>query len=299
MPCATLILLTAVQSLDTEQLEAAQNGGAPYYNRVWFIVLPHLSRAIAVVILLNFILAWHEAFWPLNLTARKGRTAHGHHRELFQTRGPVLRKTLGSLDKGDCADPDTWMVQPETTSLRPEVRRCKVGKATMGRIELKKVLKSFGATELNPPLDLMIEDGEFPMRMADKIDALQAVVIEQVGTLLELDHTPRNKFVACFIRAPKMNLTEGTEATKHDARTIGIRPEHLTVSTTSGDWQDTVGIAEHLGSDTFIHIHGFAGCDTLTVRAAGDLAVSQGDTIYLTPNAALIHKFDAHGLRMM
>ncbi len=60
-----------MQSLDTEQLEAAQTGGAPYYKRVWFIVLPHLSRAIAVVILLNFILAWHEAFWPVNLTAAK------------------------------------------------------------------------------------------------------------------------------------------------------------------------------------------------------------------------------------
>ena len=136
------------------------------------------------------------------------------------------------------------------------------------------------------------------MTMADKIVVLQAGVIEQVGSPLELYHTPKNKFVAGFIGSPKMNLIEGEEATKRGATTIGIRPEHLTVSTSEGTWQGTVGVAEHLGSDTFIHIHGIPGCDPMTVRAAGDVTVNHGDTVYLTPDANLIHKFDAAGLRM-
>ena len=136
------------------------------------------------------------------------------------------------------------------------------------------------------------------MTMADKIVVLQAGVIEQVGSPLELYHTPRNIFVAGFIGSPKMNLISGDEATKHDAHTIGIRPEHIDVSTTEGQWQGTVGVAEHLGSDTFIHIHGIAGCDPMTVRASGDVAVKHGDTVYLTPNASQIHKFGADGLRM-
>jgi len=59
-----------------------------------------------------------------------------------------------------------------------------------------------------------------------------------------------------------------------------------------------VGVAEHLGSDTFIHIHGIAGCDPMTVRASGDVAVKHGDAVYLTPDPALIHKFGADGRRM-
>jgi len=136
------------------------------------------------------------------------------------------------------------------------------------------------------------------MTMADKIVVLQAGVIEQVGSPLELYHTPRNVFVAGFIGSPKMNLIEGPEAAKHGAHTIGIRPEHTEISTTEGLWEGTVGVAEHLGSDTFIHIHGIEGCDPMTVRASGDVAVKHGDTVYLTPKADQIHKFGTDGLRM-
>ena len=55
LPFATLILLTAVQSLDGEQLEAAEMDGAPFLSRFWFIILPHLSRAITIVILIQTI----------------------------------------------------------------------------------------------------------------------------------------------------------------------------------------------------------------------------------------------------
>ncbi len=55
LPFATLILLTAVQSLDSEKLEAAEIDGAPAFARFRFIILPHLSRAITVVILIQTI----------------------------------------------------------------------------------------------------------------------------------------------------------------------------------------------------------------------------------------------------
>ena len=55
LPFATLILLTAIQSLDSEQLEAAEMDGAPPLKRFWFIILPHLSRAITIVILIQTI----------------------------------------------------------------------------------------------------------------------------------------------------------------------------------------------------------------------------------------------------
>ena len=55
LPFATLILLTALQSLDQEQLEAAEMDGASWLNRFWFIMMPHLARAITVVILIETI----------------------------------------------------------------------------------------------------------------------------------------------------------------------------------------------------------------------------------------------------
>ncbi|MEO1749105.1 MAG: ATP-binding cassette domain-containing protein, partial [Pseudomonadota bacterium] len=138
------------------------------------------------------------------------------------------------------------------------------------------------------------------MTMADKIVVLQAGVIEQVGSPLELYKNPRNKFVAGFIGSPKMNFVEGEEAGRLGGSAIGVRPEHIEVSTKAKKdaWKGTVGVAEHLGSDTFIHVHGIEGCDPLTVRTGGEMSVSHGDTVYLTPEAGQIHKFDDKGLRI-
>ncbi|MDN5787359.1 carbohydrate ABC transporter permease [Pseudorhodobacter sp.] len=55
LPFATLILLTAMQSLDSEQLEAAEMDGASWGNRFIYIMVPHLTRAVTVVILIQTI----------------------------------------------------------------------------------------------------------------------------------------------------------------------------------------------------------------------------------------------------
>jgi polyol transport system permease protein len=55
LPFATLILLTALQSLDEEQKEAAGMDGANFIRLFFYITLPHLSRAITVVILIETI----------------------------------------------------------------------------------------------------------------------------------------------------------------------------------------------------------------------------------------------------
>src|SRR5437660_4009656 len=55
LPFATLILLTALQSLDAEQREAAEMDGARALSSFIYITLPHLARPIAVVILIETI----------------------------------------------------------------------------------------------------------------------------------------------------------------------------------------------------------------------------------------------------
>jgi multiple sugar transport system ATP-binding protein len=161
------------------------------------------------------------------------------------------------------------------------------------RLEISELHKKLKTTMV-----YVTHDQVEAMTMADKIVVLQAGVIEQVGGPLELYHKPRNKFVAGFIGSPKMNLIEGPEASKHDATTIGIRPEHVSVSKTEGPWKGVVGVAEHLGSDTFIHVHETGLMDMMTVRINGDIPVTHGDTIFLTPDLEKLHRFDAQGLRI-
>ena len=55
LPFATLILLTAVQSLDRDQLEASEMDGANPLQRFGYIILPHLARAITIVVLIQTI----------------------------------------------------------------------------------------------------------------------------------------------------------------------------------------------------------------------------------------------------
>jgi multiple sugar transport system ATP-binding protein len=136
------------------------------------------------------------------------------------------------------------------------------------------------------------------MTMADKIVVLRAGHIEQVGSPLELYKNPRNQFVAGFIGSPKMNFIEGEEAAKHGAHTIGIRPEHISVSETEGLWSGVVSVSEHLGSDTFFHVHNTGLADSITVRADGEVGFRHGDRIHMTPRDDVIHKFDANGLRL-
>lgn len=55
LPFATLIFMTSLQSMDREQLEAARMDGATYPQQLRYLYLPHLGRAIAVVVMIELI----------------------------------------------------------------------------------------------------------------------------------------------------------------------------------------------------------------------------------------------------
>lgn len=136
------------------------------------------------------------------------------------------------------------------------------------------------------------------MTLADKIVVLDAGRIEQIGSPLELYHSPRNRFVAGFIGSPKMNFIEGAEANNYDgAHAIGIRPEHVSVSTTEGLWAGKVTVAEHMGSDTYLHVQTAHGL--LNVRVDGAFTARNGDQIFLTPDQNQLHRFDNEGLALL
>jgi multiple sugar transport system ATP-binding protein len=160
------------------------------------------------------------------------------------------------------------------------------------RLEIMQMHQDLGATMI-----YVTHDQVEAMTMADRIVVLNRGNIEQVGSPLELYNRPDSLFVAGFIGSPKMNLFSGPEAAKHNATTIGVRPEHLAISKTAGAWPAKIRLAEHLGADTFLHVD--AGQNgMMTVRAEGEYDAHPGAAIFLTPEASRIHRFDANGKAM-
>jgi len=131
------------------------------------------------------------------------------------------------------------------------------------------------------------------MTLADKIVVLNAGRIEQVGGPMELYNSPANEFVAGFIGSPKMNFIEGARLGE-SVKTIGVRPEHISVDPATGDWKGTVVHAEHLGADTNLYLD----CEKaglITVRIFGIYDAEPGAVLYATPQPDRIYRFDADG----
>ena len=135
------------------------------------------------------------------------------------------------------------------------------------------------------------------MTMADKIVVLDRGSVAQVGTPLDLYNRPNGLFVAGFIGSPTMNMIRGPSAEKRGAATIGIRPEHADISTTAGEWPAKVRLAEHLGSDTFVHADA-EGIGALTLRLEGEAPLKVDQRIFVTSREANLHKFDKDGRRI-
>ncbi len=55
LPFATLIFMTALQSMNREQLEAARMDGATYLQQLRYLYIPHLGRPVAVVVMIELI----------------------------------------------------------------------------------------------------------------------------------------------------------------------------------------------------------------------------------------------------
>ncbi|CCV10237.1 ABC transporter ATP-binding protein [Mesorhizobium sp. STM 4661] len=156
------------------------------------------------------------------------------------------------------------------------------------RLEIAQLHRRLKATMI-----YVTHDQVEAMTLADKIVVLNAGRIEQIGGPMELYNSPANEFVAGFIGSPKMNFVDGARLGE-TAKTIGVRPEHLTVDPRSGTWKGTVVHAEHLGADTNLYLD----CEKaglITVRIFGVYNAEPGATLYATPDPAKTYRFGVDG----
>ncbi|MGI9354016.1 MAG: carbohydrate ABC transporter permease [Rhizobiaceae bacterium] len=69
LPIIVWMLYTYFREIPVDILEAARMDGASLRSEILYVLTPMAVPGIASTLLLNFILAWNEAFWTLNLTA--------------------------------------------------------------------------------------------------------------------------------------------------------------------------------------------------------------------------------------
>ena len=151
------------------------------------------------------------------------------------------------------------------------------------------------------------------MTMADKIVVMNAGRIEQIGTPLALYGKPGNLFVAGFIGAPQMNFLNGKVLYKdrhatletnagqislplgfdfapNQNVTLGIRPEHLHVSS-DGEISASVEVVEPMGNET--HVTCLIGKAELRLIDGADSALMPGQAVRLGFDASQAHPFDS------
>ncbi len=159
------------------------------------------------------------------------------------------------------------------------------------------------------------------MTLADRIVVLNAGLVEQVGTPMELYLHPDNLFVAQFIGSPAMNVVpcvieaggetsvvraEGgnpvttdvaiPDSAKGSKGMVGVRPEDLKLAN-GGEtiFTGTVEIVEKLGEVTLIYVKVGNYEEPVLAKLVGIVDVNRGDTVELAALSKDLHVFDGKG----
>ena len=184
------------------------------------------------------------------------------------------------------------------------------------RAEIAKLHRDLGATMI-----YVTHDQVEAMTLADRIAVLDGGVVRQFGAPMDLYRYPDNLFVAGFIGSPKMNFipvkalsasadtitlngegldaltvaAKGAEILPSTALTLGIRPEHITISHgATTRHQGSVVLLERLGHQIFIEV-ATPGGYSVTALIDGEEEVELGQTVGLTYDANKCHLFDKNG----
>jgi multiple sugar transport system ATP-binding protein len=161
------------------------------------------------------------------------------------------------------------------------------------RLELAQLHRELGAAMI-----YVTHDQIEAMTLADRIVVMHAGRVQQVGTPAQLYNEPANLFVAGFIGSPRMNFIDGAAARAGGAHTLGVRPEHLQLTTEAPRWQGRVRHFEYLGSDGYLFVT-TDDAGELTVRTPGDrVPAAIGERVGVAPVGERVLRFDERGVRM-
>ncbi|MDE1159923.1 MAG: sn-glycerol-3-phosphate import ATP-binding protein UgpC [Neorhizobium sp.] len=170
------------------------------------------------------------------------------------------------------------------------------------RGEIKRLQRRLGTTSI-----YVTHDQLEAMTLADRLVVLNGGRIEQVGSPLDVYHTPASTFVASFIGSPAMNLVKGElhgdklaigpsvidlngYAPTSGAVTVGLRAEDLRLASEGEEALPfRVDYTEELGAQRLVH--GSLGDQSLTIALSAATELSQDMRIVIDP--AKLHFFSA------
>lgn len=229
------------------------------------------------------------------------------------------QKQRVALGRAMARNPQVFLMDEPLSNLDAKLR-------TETRTQIVNLQRKLGITTI-----YVTHDQVEAMTMGDRIAVMNAGQLQQVASPLELYNYPANRFVAEFIGSPPMNflpvqvkaplliqhpqfrltLPENWETSlqPYDGRsvTLGIRPEHLSVSLPAPkNLPVRVTHVEALGSETYLTVNltntSFAEPTTdliigqnsapIQVRIEPDRPVSVGELLWLAITPDKVHLFD-------
>jgi sn-glycerol 3-phosphate transport system ATP-binding protein len=153
------------------------------------------------------------------------------------------------------------------------------------RLEIQKLHRELGITSL-----FVTHDQVEAMTLAQRMMVMNAGAMEQFGTPEEVYNRPASTFVASFIGSPPMNLLKSAPDGK-TGQILGIRPEHLDISTDNNGWTLTVEAIELLGAERLVYA--LLNDERVIIRVdEHQPSPTIGSTIYAIPRADKVHHFD-------
>ena len=163
------------------------------------------------------------------------------------------------------------------------------------RLEIKQLQRRLGVTAL-----YVTHDQVEAMTLADRMVVMNDGIADQIGSPLEVYANPATKFVAGFIGSPPTNFMKATLANvaSDAADTLGVRPEHVLISTDDPKVSGAVLYSEALGAETLVHVELKDGSLVTVRQSASDEIPSEGEAVSLTWDADDEMLFDADGTRI-
>jgi ABC-type sugar transport system ATPase subunit len=175
------------------------------------------------------------------------------------------------------------------------------------RIEIAKLHDTLDATMI-----YVTHDQVEAMTLADRIVVLNAGVIEQVGSPLELYRNPVNTFVAGFIASQRMNFIPVTQDANglrlsvnitlalsgrklESVKTIGVRPEHLVLATPeTAHLSGTLAVIEQFGEYALAYVELPDG-EMVTIKLDGAPDLQLHQEVHISIPEDHVHLFDEAG----
>jgi multiple sugar transport system ATP-binding protein len=227
------------------------------------------------------------------LLARRPRDLSGGERQRVALARAIVRS------------PKVYLMDEPLSNLDAKLR-------VQMRGELKRLQHELGTTTV-----YVTHDQAEAMTLAHRVAVMRGGRLQQFDTPMNIYNRPSNRFVAEFVGSPGMNFIEGIHdvgsrvftsgnlvlplqdsqierLNEHERVTLGIRPEHVHVSTEAreGLLPANVYVTELMGNETFVFLR-LPGGEKIISRAAADFRADLETPVWIRFEMEKAAFFDA------